>query len=169
MSTGTPKERYVEELKHIDYDMMVVDEIHKMKTLKGERTKQLMELTKRIDGGNKYLALLSGTPAPNKVQDITIILKLLHPDKFDGMTDKELVTNIIKGDLIDLRSLLLPYMQMKSLEEGVEMPPLHEALIETELSTLEKEVYEVLIEDDELTALEKMRILRQFVLNPKLV
>lgn len=169
ISQGRMNEKYTAALDAIDYDMMVVDEIHKLKSLEGVRTQAMLPLSKKVEGEGKYLALLSGTPAPNKVEDIAIVLKLLYPDKFAEMRNQELVQQIIRGDIIDLRALLLPRMQMKSLEEGVEMPPLHEEVIETELSDMEREVYEVLLEEDELAPDEKMRILRQFLLNPELL
>ena len=162
-------DRYIDALHEIPYDMMVVDEVHKMKKPEGVRSTNLGKLTEKISGEDKYLALLSGTPVPNKVKDIAVIIKMLYPDKFSDMSDQELVFNIIKGDIVDIRSLLLPRMQMKSLEEGVEMPELRESIETIELSPLEKEVYEVLVEDDELLAGQKMDILRKFLLNPKLV
>jgi len=158
-------ERHTEHLKKIDYDMLVVDEAHKLKGLEGARTQELLPLAARIEGENKYLALLSGTPVPNKIEDLAFILRLLYPDKFTNFSDSELVYQIIYGDIVDLRSLLLPRMQMKSLEEGVEMPDLSESTIPVELSSAEKEAYEVLLEEDELTASEKMVLLRKFLLN----
>lgn len=169
VSQGRMNERYTVLLEQINFDMMVVDEVHKLKSLEGTRTMELSQLSRKVEGEGKYLALLSGTPAPNKVEDIAIILKLLYPEKFAEVRNKDLVQQIIRGDIIDLRSLLLPRMQMKSLEEGVEMPPLNEETTETELTGLEKEVYEVLLEEDELTASQKMGLLRQFLLNPDLL
>jgi ubiquinone/menaquinone biosynthesis C-methylase UbiE/superfamily II DNA or RNA helicase len=162
-------EEYVNLLEPIDYGMMIVDEVHKMKSLGGMRTQEMMRLANNIQGDKQYLALLSGTPVPNKVEDVAITLKLLYPEKFSDIADQELVQQIIQGDIVDLRSLLLPRMQMKSLEEGVEMPQLTEETREISLSSLEKDVYEVLLEDDELTATEKMKILRQYLLNPELI
>lgn len=163
---------YVSALEKIDYGMLIVDEVHKLKSVGargGKRAPELLRLAEKIGGENKYLALLSGTPIPNKVEDIAVILKLLYPERFSAMADRDLVYQIVHGDIIDLRSLLLPRMQMKDLEEGVEMPELTEKIIEVQLSTLEKEVYEVLLEEDELSSTEKMKILRQFLLNPELI
>lgn len=162
-------ERYMQLLQSIDYDMLIADEIHKMKSLEGVRTENIIGLAQKVHGENKYLALLSGTPVPNKIEDVALILKLLYPEKFSDIDNRELVFRIIHGDIVDLRSLLVPRMQMKSLEEGVEMPPLYEEDIEVELTDLEKEIYDVLLEDDELTATDKMKLLRQFILNPETI
>lgn len=159
---------YPELLKRIGYDMLIVDEAHKLKAPTGTRSTNLTELTKEA-GEHGYLALLSGTPVPNKIEDVATLLKLLYPEKFKEIETKQLVYSIIKGDLVDLRSLLLPKMQRKRLEDGIEMPSLTENEHEVELTKLEKQVYEVLLEDDELLATEKMRVMRQFLLNPSLV
>ena len=149
--------------------MLIADEVHKLKSIEGARAPELLRLAEKIDGEDKYLALLSGTPVPNKVGDMALILKLLYPDKFAQMDNGELIQQIVRGDIIDLRSLLIPRMQMKDLEEGVEMPKLIPEIINVKLSQLEKDVYEVLLEDDELTPTEKMKTLRQFLLNPELI
>lgn len=160
---------YVEELQKLDIGMLAVDEMHLLKNLAGKRAEQLVELSKKIEGEDKYLALLSGTPVPNTVKDIAMTLKLLYPEKFGEMNDRTLVTSILKGDLLDLRSLLLPRMQMKSLRESVEMPELREVISSTELEGLERDIYEMLLEEDELSPMAKLQILRQFLLNPELV
>ena len=160
-------EKYVEALKQMDFGMLIVDEVHKMKSLTGMRTNQLSRLVENINGDEKYLALLSGTPVPNKIEDVVIILKLLYPDKFGNIENREVVQQIIQGGIYKLRDLLMPHMQLKNLKEGVEMPALEEAIISIKLSKTEKEVYEVLLEDDEMNPTEKIKILRQFLLNPK--
>lgn len=161
--------KYVSALDKIDFDMLIVDEAHKIKSLEGRRTDSLLKLAEKISGNDQYLALLTGTPIPNKIEDIAVTLKLLYPEKFRHEDNKELAQKIIHGDLIDLRSLLIPRMQMKGLRESIDMPNLKEAILEMELSPLEKEVYEILIENDEITASEKIRTLRLFVMNPDTV
>lgn len=161
---------YTPYIFRINYDMLIVDESHKLKNLtEGIRTEHLLQLAAKIEGEEKYLALLSGTPVPNKIEDLAMILKLLHPEKFSTMDNRVLVRSIIKGDLIDLRTLLLPRMQMKSLSESISMPELREKIEEISLSKIEREIYDVLMEEDELDAKEKMRVLRQFLLNPDFV
>lgn len=162
-------DKYTSVLEQFDYDMMIVDEIHKLKNItSGKRAENLVKLAEKISGDDQYLALLSGTPVPNKVGDIAMILKLLYPEKFEDVSNKELTRQILNGDVLDLRSLLVPRMQMKSLAESIEMPTLHEELHVVELSKEEKDCYEVLLEEDELTASQKLQILRQFILNPEM-
>lgn len=159
---------YMAKLEDFDYDMLIVDEAHKLKNItSGKRAYNLVKLAEKIDGEDKYLALLSGTPVPNQVGDIAMVLKLLYPEKFEGISNKDLTREILNGDVLDLRSLLVPRMQMKSLAESVEMPKLNEELHVVEMSKKERDAYEVLLEEDEITATDKLRILRQFILNPE--
>jgi ubiquinone/menaquinone biosynthesis C-methylase UbiE len=60
-------------------------------------------------------------------------------------------------------------MQVKQLAESIEMPKLAETVEKFDLSPEEREIYGILVEEDELTAAEKLKILRQFVLNPRLL
>jgi len=55
---------------------MVVDEIHKLKNVtKGKRSANILKLAKKTEDG--HLALLSGTPVPNKIKDLAMILRML--------------------------------------------------------------------------------------------
>lgn len=160
--------QHIDGLESLDYGMLIVDEVHKLKNIKsGVRAEHLLRLAEKIEEGDddKYLALLSGTPVPNKPSDVAMILQLLYPEKFSDVNAKELTSQIVKGDVLDLRSLLLPRMQMKELIESVEMPDLHIETLMLEISDIEKEIYEVLLEEDELTALQKIHVLRQALLN----
>ena len=160
---------YMAALEKFDHDMLIVDEAHKLKNItSGKRAENLIKLAEKIEGDDKYLALLSGTPVPNKVGDIAIVLKLLYPEKFEDVSNKDLTRQILEGDILDLRSLLVPRMQMKSLTESIEMPALHQETHIIEMSKEERQLYEVMLEEDELTASRKLQILRQFVLNPQI-
>lgn len=163
-------EKYGEVLGSIDFDMLIVDEVHKLKNIEtGVRSESMLDLAEKMNGENKYLTLLSGTPIPNKVKDIAISLKLLYPEKYKEFSSKEMVGRILYGDLIDLRTELLMRMQMKELVTSIEMPERKEQDIEVILSKEEREIYEILLEEEELTASEKIVSFRQFLLNPELL
>ena len=163
-------DRYTDSLGKVDFDMLIVDEVHKLKNIEeGIRSENIIKLAEKIQGADKYLAMLSGTPVPNKIKDLAIILKLLYPKKYKDYGDKELVNRIIYGDIMDLREELFSRMQIKELATSIEMPPLFEEDIKIELSPEEKEVYQILLEEDELTATEKIITFRQFLMNPQLL
>lgn len=163
-------ERHMERLKNLRYDMLIVDEVHKLKNVvSGKRSQSILDLARRLEGEDQYLVMLSGTPVPNKVGDLALLLKMLYPEKFGQTRDDDLVRSIIYGDVVEIRNLLVPRMQLKRLQESLDMPPLAERNITIDLSREEKEIYEVLLEEDELTASEKITTLRQFLLNPELL
>lgn len=163
-------EAYMPYLENLDFDMLIVDEVHKLKNLvEGVRAGNLLKLASKVEQDDSYLALLSGTPVPNKVKDVAMILKLLYPDRFSEVDDKDLVRRIIYGDLVDLRSLLIPRMQMKGLRESIDIPDLTEEEFWFYLNADEQEIYDVLMEEDEIEAKDKIRILRQFIVNPELL
>lgn len=163
-------ETYTPELIDGPFGMLIVDEVHKLKNIKeGVRANNLLKIAEKINGEGKYLVMLSGTPVPNKIQDVAMILKLLYPEKFAEIDNKELVRQILRGDVIDLRNLLLPRMQAKDLSETLEMPALIQREEFIDLSAEEEELYEALLEEDEILATSKLQILRQFLLNPDIL
>ncbi|MBI5138210.1 MAG: hypothetical protein HZA95_00205 [Candidatus Vogelbacteria bacterium] len=164
------KPEYVEALEAVDFDMLVADEVHKLKNVKsGKRSANFLRLADKIEGDNKYLALLSGTPAPNKVEDIAVVLRLLYPERFRHIENKHLTTAILRGSIADTRALLVAKMQRKNLAGHIEMPALSEINVSVELDQQEKELYEILLEKDEFRADEKIRLLRQFCMNHDLL
>lgn len=163
-------DRYTRTLTDLDYDMMIVDEVHKLKNLKeGIRSQNLVQLAEKLTGDSQYLVMLSGTPIPNKIQDIATELKLLYPERFGKQDDRLLARQIMQGDALDLRELLLPRMQRKELGSSFDMPPLTETTQTVTLSGAEKDIYELLLEEDEINASQKIQILRQFLLNPDIL
>ncbi|MEI6587603.1 MAG: SNF2-related protein [Candidatus Moraniibacteriota bacterium] len=177
------KDEYATLLESCGFDMLIVDEAHKIKNVKGARFGNVEKLAQKIEGEEKYLALLSGTPVPNKVSDVAMILQLLYPERFGGIGTVSEAENgeeeqkrigtlsqrIIRGDMIDLRNLLIPCMQKKRLAESIAMPELLSEERRTEMTIMEKEIYETLLEEDELTAMQKIQIMRQFLLNPEML
>ncbi len=161
---------YTQALEQLDYGMLIVDEVHKLKNIKtGIRAENLLRLAENKEGEEKYVAMLSGTPVPNKVEDVAMLLKLMYPERFADTDSRTLTRSIIHGDLLDLRQLLLPRLQMKSLGEHVEMPTLTEQVSLVVLTPNEEEIYQVLLDEDELTPTEKMQMLQKFLLNPRLL
>ncbi len=160
---------YTNALKAIDYDMLVLDEAHKFKNvLEGARPDKILQLADKIEGPNKYLMMLTATPAPNKVADIALTLRLLHPKTFAKHTNEQLVHEIVKGDILDIRSLLLPRMQNKRIADFIDIQPPNEQTVEITMTEAQRVVYDVLLEEYELTATEKLMALRQFLLNPQI-
>ena len=163
-------EECASKLRGVQYEMVIIDEAHKFKNVTdGKRSSALLDLLEDCEEEDTYTVLLSGTPIPNKIKDMAIVLKLLYPEKFGRIENNLLVTSIIKGDLVGLRELLLKRTQMKKLSESVEMPEKDEFTVYAELSEEERELYQLIMRDDQLSAMERLSALRLFCLNPQKV
>lgn len=64
-------------------DMIILDEAHYLKNPKAKRTKVVLQQIVRICS---RVLLLTGTPIPNRVNEIYGILRSLRPDVIDGMS-----------------------------------------------------------------------------------
>ena len=171
ISQESLKPEYVDALKEIGFDMLIVDEAHKLKNINdGLRSQQLLQLSDYLDEKeDTYTLMLTATPAPNKVSDIAMILRVMYPKQFAQYDSKELAHMMINGDLLELRSLLVPIMQMKLLEDSVDMPPHEEIIDYVTISPRERELYELEIDNDEIEFAAKIHALRQTLLNPAAV
>ncbi|MEK7648427.1 MAG: helicase-related protein [Patescibacteria group bacterium] len=162
---------YNEFLVKLPYDMVILDESHKLKKIsKGVQSRAALRLMNKLQGENEYVVLLSGTPVPNKVRDVAFLLKALYPEKFEQENNQQLIQRIIKGGVIELRNLLIPRMQMKKLSEIVDIAPVIEhPPIRVQISPQERAIYnQVFLDDDQFTSTEKIIAMRQFLMNPEI-
>ena len=111
-----------------DYDMVVVDEIHKLKNKKliglwkGGKSQLLLQLSQSLTNkDNGSLCMLSWTPIPNQIWDVADILKLLYPERdFVNLSNKQLTEKLINWDIEDIHNLLFTMVQKK--ESNLQMP-----------------------------------------------
>ena len=164
---------YLDRLGKHDFDMLIVDESHKFKKVEGARSSNLLELSERFSGEDKYLVMLSGTPVPNKVHDIAMAIKILRSDisEIRDVSVRTLARQIIDGSedlarLAKIRGYFVGNMEMKRMTEALVGHKKQENDIYTDLSPKEQEIYDVILEDDDLTSPQKLQYLRQFLLNP---
>ncbi len=163
-------EGYIDWLKKQPYTFLLIDEVHKFKNISsGKGSQILLQLSYILEERDGYVCMLSGTPMPNTVKDICILLKLLYPEKFRDIDNKDLVRGIIHWDILEMRGLLLPRMQMKSLESNVDMPNLKETIKRWELKETELQIYEALLENNELTATEKIHAFSKLCIDSELL
>lgn len=62
-----------------DQTLVVYDEIHRIKAIKGKRATAALEASE----GAQYVIALTGTPIPNTYQDIYNMLHILYPEDYD--------------------------------------------------------------------------------------
>lgn len=67
-------------LSQFDFDAVIVDEAHRIKNRKAQRSQAVNEIAKRTE----YLWLLTGTPIRNCHSDLFMLLHLCDPKRFHG-------------------------------------------------------------------------------------
>lgn len=68
----------VEDLQHIGYEMIIIDESHFLRNYRTAQSEAMYKLGKRAN----YRYALTGTPASNSPDDVFGILKFLRPERF---------------------------------------------------------------------------------------
>jgi len=133
------------ELEALDWEVLVVDEAHR---LKNHASKLAVNL--RNDGfrfGN--ILCLTGTPIQNTVHELWALLNFIDKKKFDSLESFSEKFGEIKSKetVNELHELIRPYI-LRRLKEDVEksVPPKEETLIEVELTSLQKRYYRALYE-----------------------
>eukprot|EP00644_Phytophthora_capsici_P004030 jgi/Phyca11/564754/estExt2_Genewise1.C_PHYCAscaffold_150581 len=131
-------------LAQIDWQLMVVDEAHR---LKNRNSKLSNILHTRFTYEN--MLLLTGTPLQNNVEELWVLLNFLDSKKFASKED--FLDSF--GELTDsaqverLHSELKPYL-LRRMKEDVEksLAPKEETIIEVELTVLQKQYYRAIYE-----------------------
>ncbi len=104
-------EEYQEKLAAVDWDLIVVDEAHKLSaTFYGRELKktQRYRLGEKLSQHTRNFLLLTATPHRGKAEDFRLFMALLDPDRFEGKprsgappTDAEdLMLRRVKEDLV---------------------------------------------------------------------
>lgn len=78
--------------------MLVLDEVHRIKGIKGKRAESALKLNKNV----YYRYVLTGTPIPNGYKDIYNFLNILYPDEYSSFfnwTENEL--DSVDGDEVN--------------------------------------------------------------------
>ncbi len=133
------------ELMSIDWEVLIIDEAHRVKNQSSRFTNMIRE--------EKFLyrhsVLLTGTPIQNNISELWTLLNITDPSRFgdfaqfmsryDKMKDKD--------NIDQLHELIQPYI-LRRLKEDVEnsLPPKEEIIIEVELTSLQKQYYRALYE-----------------------
>ncbi|RLN02482.1 hypothetical protein BBJ28_00014676, partial [Nothophytophthora sp. Chile5] len=131
-------------LARIDWQLMVVDEAHR---LKNRNSKLSNILHSKFTYEN--MLLLTGTPLQNNVEELWVLLNFLDDSKFASKED--FLASF--GELTDsaqverLHSELKPYL-LRRMKEDVEksLAPKEETIIEVELTVLQKQYYRAIYE-----------------------
>ncbi|CAN0533724.1 unnamed protein product, partial [Ectocarpus sp. 12 AP-2014] len=131
-------------LKAIKWELLVVDEAHR---LKAGATSKVCQLTASLD--TRHRLLLTGTPLQNTVDELFNLLQFIEPHKFyDKLLFMSQFTNLEReGQVAQLQSLLKPHMlrRMKKDVPDLDIPDKRELVVPIELSREQKEVYRAIL------------------------
>lgn len=120
-----------------EYDLLVVDEVHRVL-----KDKYLYEKIHKLSSKIEHVLLLSATPIESRVTEYVNLLKLLHPQKYGDLTKEKFKENIhnsreIKEELYFLISDLEDYYEYDLGETYIEdLKALNEILNDSELEKL---------------------------------
>jgi chromodomain-helicase-DNA-binding protein 7 len=133
------------ELMAIKYDMLVVDEAHRMKNRNSKLTAILHDDRFTFN----HRVLLTGTPIQNNVSEFWTLLNFCDEENYDDLDEfLEKYGDMKDKERVDeLHEEIRPYI-LRRLKEDVEksVPPKEETIIEVELTLPQKQYYRALYE-----------------------
>ena len=131
------------ELKGINWQLMIIDEAHRLKNTKSKLADNLKQMT------IQQKVLLTGTPLQNNLEELYALLNFLNPDEFYdvGYFMREYGSMANKESVERMQKILKPIM-LRRLKEDVEksLKPKEETIIEVELTNIQKKYYRAIIE-----------------------
>lgn len=133
-------DEYKEKLKHSEWDLIVVDEAHKLSaSVWGNDIKYSKRylLGKLLSSITKNFLLLTATPHNGKPEDFELFMSLLDPDRFEGAARH-------KDGKVDVSDLMRRMVKESLLKfDGTPLfPKRYSYTAEYSLSPMEKELYE---------------------------
>ncbi len=147
----------IEGLGQIGFGYIIVDESHNTKNPSAFRSKHIRKLTDGIE----YLALLSATPVPDKLQDIYALISMMEPETYPTALS---VMKVYQRNPLVLGSVLNQRMLRRGEEEIPEVTPWVVNLGEDHMR-----VYTEVLEYGDISPTEKLDQLRKASLDPSLV
>ena len=150
----------------------IIDEVHNAKNPESVRSMSV----KKLFDSMEYLTLLSGTPVPNSVLDIYMLLSLLDKETFpiDSTNPKALLSSfygMFKEDPEFVSRLLNDRMLRRTAEEYLptKFPDLRQRDLEIDLEGEHRDVYLQIYENDDIKPGSKLWQLVKASIDPNLV
>jgi superfamily II DNA or RNA helicase/SAM-dependent methyltransferase len=152
------EETALQRLKNIGFHHVIVDEAHNAKNPDALRTRAIKSLADQAD----YVSLLSGTPIPNTMSDLYVLMSFLDPDEyaFDPERDSSDSENfrIARQSFIQLyvdrpqavKELLHKKMLRRMASDYLSdhIPELHTHRVEIPLTGRHLETYQSIVEQE---------------------
>lgn len=166
------RESSIDRLANAGFNYGIVDEAHNAKNPSSIRSMAVKKVFDSMD----YLAILSGTPIPNTVADIYLLLSLLDKDKFPLTSENPNVLltsfySIFRRDPEFVRRVLNDRMLRRTIDDYLHksVPSAHQNVVEVPLTGDHKEAYQDIYFNDSISPSSKLIQLRKAALDPNLV
>lgn len=161
----------VSKLGNLDFKYGIIDEAHNAKNPSSIRSMAVKKIFDNVD----YLAILSGTPIPNSVTDIYMLLSLLDKKTFP-------ITNENSGNILNafyhlfrrdpecVRRVLNDHMLRREVSDYLhqKFPELRRNNLEVILDDEHRDIYMQIYENDDITPSSKLMQLFKVSLDPNL-
>ena len=159
-------------LQRLGFRYGIIDEAHNSKNPDSIRGMSVKKLFDSMD----YLAILTGTPVPNTVIDLYMLLSLLEPENFPINLENPKATlagfyELFRQDPEFVRRVLNDRMLRRTVEDYLHesVPTLISDPLEVRLTGQHEEVYRAVYENDDIRPSIKLIQLQKALIDPNLV
>lgn len=147
--------------------LLVIDEVHKVKRIDGERANAVMSVTKNAN----HIIVLTGTPIPNSYSDIYNMLKILYGEEYNeffGFTQRQL-SSPSQYDIEEINEKLQPFY-CRTTKEQLQVPSANpDEIISVRATEIENKIFEILLKAYGKNKLALFIRLLQLESNPKML
>ena len=123
--------------------LLIYDEVHKVKNVDGIRAASALEISKNA----QYIITMTGTPIPNSYLDIKNILMILYGDEYKeyfGFSERQLKSPT-EDDIENINTRIQPFF-CRTNKRQLGVPDANDdILINVEASTIENEIFNILL------------------------
>lgn len=129
-------------LNEFELECMVVDEAHRLKSLKSRLSDVLRQFK------CKHKVMLTGTPLQNNIEEMFNLLNFLDPSLFANFSAfQEKTGNLDSSTQIEnLHLILKPFLLRRMKCDVTQLAPKEEIVIEVEMTNLQKKYYKAVFE-----------------------
>lgn len=123
--------------------LLIYDEVHKVKNVDGIRAASALEISKNA----QYIITMTGTPIPNSYLDIKNILMILYGDEYKeyfGFSEMQLKSPT-EDDIENINTRIQPYFCRTNKRQLGVPDANNDILINVEASTIENEIFNILL------------------------
>lgn len=153
-----------QKLLEMGFDFVVLDEVHRVKNPAAKRSE---DRVKKIADSTEYLAMLSGTPIPNDINDAYMLISAMDPSAYPTA---EHVRRAHQNNPNVIGALLRSHMMRWTQKEVFDFPwriNLDDRTID--LDAEHREIYDAILNYEMIEGGEKLDLLRKALLDPSLL